>query len=729
MAVEKTININVETSQAEKALNKFGKSIESLREEEFEPLNFAIGELEDRLYEMAAAGMQGTSEFSELASEIGRMKKVIIDTDLVVDGMSQNFAQNMAGATVGVASGFELAQGAMAAFGVEGEQLEETLLKVQSAMAMAQGLQGLKEGAASFRGLGMSAKVAFNNMSKGAKIFAATGIGALLTGVGLLIANFDKLKAMFSTVSAGQEALNATMDDYKAGAKEAVTQTNKVKNAFQLAKDGVISKEEALRTYNTELGDSFGKAKDLNSAEKLFVEKTDAYIEAASLRAQANALMEKAAEEQVTALTAEMEDQTSTIDKATSGLLAYFGFVEQGAKSIENAQKKGVKATKKNAEERTKTFTDEAQKILKQAEKIEDKYKIVSDSEKGINDAAAERAKQRAAELLALRQEQAAQLNELLDTIAQVEEEHLTSQKDRELNAVRDKYFELITKAEEHGLDTSILKEAQEKELFNIEEKYRKETQDAIDAANAERLQEEEDLTELIYQAGLSAQEKELSDLNDYYFEKITKAEQYGLDVTALEEEKAKKIKEINDKYKEEEFAKEQELQLKKVQMTMDAIGAIGDLVTAFTGESEEAQRRAFAVSKAVNLAQAVGNTALAITAALTAGGNPAKLATGAQFVEAGIAAAAGAAQIATIARTKFQGGGGSGAGGGGSFSGGGIGGGATSRPAEFNVVGNTGNNQLAQTLGSGTMKAYVVGADVTTQQSLDRNKIDTATL
>ena len=43
--IEKTIDINVEVSEAEKALNKFGKSIESIREEEFEPLNFAIGEL------------------------------------------------------------------------------------------------------------------------------------------------------------------------------------------------------------------------------------------------------------------------------------------------------------------------------------------------------------------------------------------------------------------------------------------------------------------------------------------------------------------------------------------------------------------------------------------------------------------------------------------------------------------------------------------------------------
>jgi hypothetical protein len=60
----------------------------------------------------------------------------------------------------------------------------------------------------------------------------------------------------------------------------------------------------------------------------------------------------------------------------------------------------------------------------------------------------------------------------------------------------------------------------------------------------------------------------------------------------------------------------------------------------------------------------------------------------------------------------------------------GGVGGG--SNVANFNVVGNTGVNQLAETLGENDkapIKAFVVGSDVTTQQSLDRNKVNTATL
>jgi len=154
MAIEKEIRLTVEATAAQKALEKFGGTLEDIHGEGVQPLNFAIGELEDRLYEMSAAGNAGTKEFQEMAAEVGRMKKVIIDTDLAVDGMSQTLAQSVGGAAAGVAAGFELAAGSMAAFGVSGAAVEEQLLKVQSAMAISQGLQGIKESISSFTALG-----------------------------------------------------------------------------------------------------------------------------------------------------------------------------------------------------------------------------------------------------------------------------------------------------------------------------------------------------------------------------------------------------------------------------------------------------------------------------------------------------------------------------------------------------------------------------------------------
>jgi len=72
--------------------------------------------------------------------------------------------------------------------------------------------------------------------------------------------------------------------------------------------------------------------------------------------------------------------------------------------------------------------------------------------------------------------------------------------------------------------------------------------------------------------------------------------------------------------------------------------------------------------------------------------------------------------------------------GGGSAPSGGGGGGGGASAPAApaFNVVGASSTNQLAQTIGNQKqqpIKAYVVANDVTTQQGLDRNIVQSASI
>ena len=59
-----------------------------------------------------------------------------------------------------------------------------------------------------------------------------------------------------------------------------------------------------------------------------------------------------------------------------------------------------------------------------------------------------------------------------------------------------------------------------------------------------------------------------------------------------------------------------------------------------------------------------------------------------------------------------------------------GGGGGAAAPAPQFNVVGNSGINQVAATLGQQQpVQAFVVANQVTTQQSLDRNIINNASI
>jgi hypothetical protein len=271
---------------------------------------------------------------------------------------------------------------------------------------------------------------------------------------------------------------------------------------------------------------------------------------------------------------------------------------------------------------------------------------------------------------------------------------------------------------------------ALQRELVDLEISKKENAQEVAEiqaeaAINAEtnlfkQLELEEQLNQQLYDSRLASLEEQkglYKEGTQAYQDMVSEINILNAERTAQEGEEAKKRREL-----------EQATQQARLQMTGDAIGALNDLAQAFLGQNEANARKAFMVNKALGISQAVVNTAQAVTAALTAGGNPIKLATGAQFVEAGIAAAAGAAQVATIAAQQFNAGGG--------------GGGnvdanvptpsamtSTPRTPSFNVVGQSGTNALLESLQSKPMKAYVVGGEVSTQQQLDRKKVQTSSI
>ena len=162
------------------------------------------------------------------------------------------------------------------------------------------------------------------------------------------------------------------------------------------------------------------------------------------------------------------------------------------------------------------------------------------------------------------------------------------------------------------------------------------------------------------------------------------------------------------------------------LQTTSDTLNVISDITNLFAGKNEKAAKKAFQIQKAVSIAQATIDTyksANAVFASTAA--NPISIANpSAPFIAAGVAVAAGLVNVATIASQKFQGGGGGG--GGAQASAPDLGGGEVA--PQFNVVGASGVNQLAQLQQTPT-KAFVVSGDVTSAQALDRNRVQNATL
>jgi hypothetical protein len=165
-----------------------------------------------------------------------------------------------------------------------------------------------------------------------------------------------------------------------------------------------------------------------------------------------------------------------------------------------------------------------------------------------------------------------------------------------------------------------------------------------------------------------------------------------------------------------------------RFQLAKDGIAAIGALSAAFAGDDEASKKRQFEFQKKLSLASAVVSGVEAVQNAYkTAQASPfTAVFPGYPLVQAGLAAAFAGAQVATIAKTQFEspdtniGGGGYG----------------SAEPAQsvspqFNIVGRSGINQLAQSVNARNnqpIQAYVVAGEVTNAQQLARRRARTAT-
>jgi DNA repair exonuclease SbcCD ATPase subunit len=161
-----------------------------------------------------------------------------------------------------------------------------------------------------------------------------------------------------------------------------------------------------------------------------------------------------------------------------------------------------------------------------------------------------------------------------------------------------------------------------------------------------------------------------------------------------LTEEQKRTANERKEQNKRKENAKA--AALVAVQNASDALGAIMALNDAFSGNSEREREKSFKRNKAFSIAQALINTYQAVNQQLA---NPVDSLTGANFVKAGIALATGIANVAKIAKTKYEGGGqppSTGGGGMGGVGGGNVGGSSAPTPSfnpiDFSILGQRPN-------------------------------------
>jgi hypothetical protein len=233
------------------------------------------------------------------------------------------------------------------------------------------------------------------------------------------------------------------------------------------------------------------------------------------------------------------------------------------------------------------------------------------------------------------------------------------------------------------------------------------------EAENARLLE----LTRLNLENGIADSASRIAALNAEYAEKEKLYANDAEMLAAIEAEKQRKVLLI-----------EKETQQSKLDFAKQTLEGIATITSAFGKNNEKVAKRAFQIQKAISIAQATISTYESANAifASTAKNPITSIFPGAPFVAAGVAVAAGLANVATIAAQQFQGGTSSGGNDGGvnppSFGGGGGNEGA--QPAGFNPFAAQFVQNRPDQL---TPRAYVLAGDVASAQEVRENVADLA--
>jgi hypothetical protein len=597
----------------------------------------------------------------------------------------------------GALDGFQAFEGALGLIGVESEDLQKTLLKVQSAMAFSQGIQGALEAKDSFIQLGSVVKNTFGAMTTASKAFLVGGIGLIIAAVGLIVANYDEWFGASKKVAEQQKQLAIQAKEQRENiAKESgsfATLIARLKNTNA----GTKEREDLIKKINGQYGTTLKNIKDEAKFQESLNKELASYLEyqKAKYTLQKNEEfivknLEKQDELRAKIAKAEKDRNKAIQDGAgkqkrtlEEGITTYVNLNEEADKSLKKANETISKSKKEleAAEKRFNAYGSAANTAANNVDKITNGgTKYVEQNDKVV---ASTKEKTETEEEYVLTQQD---LMDKINAIKQANYLNNLSENDKEIALVNDKYAELENSAQGNAEYLADIELAKMNEINDINLKYQ-----GLDYKQKEewRLKEEE--------AAKKAADKKIE----------------------IEKTLADTKKQIRDA----DFA--------NAQAGINLISSLFEgnkkvQAAALIAQNAVAIAKTIIETKAANQAARASGTALSIA---TAGASVAAAEAlilrnniGAGISIAGIVAATGKGLSALKA-------GGSPSGGGNLNEGGGGGSGAGSViSANFNVVGNSGINQLGQ-LQQKPMKAYVVSGDVTTAQALDRNRIENATL
>lgn len=129
-------------SSASNNLSKFSEKFEKISNSTA-PLKRQLRDLKALMADMNFQGLSGTDEFTKIAQYAGQVKDAMDDASAATKRFADDTftLKAVTEGVKGIAAAASIATGAMGMFGVENEKVKEAILKVQSAMAILNGVQ------------------------------------------------------------------------------------------------------------------------------------------------------------------------------------------------------------------------------------------------------------------------------------------------------------------------------------------------------------------------------------------------------------------------------------------------------------------------------------------------------------------------------------------------------------------------------------------------------------
>jgi hypothetical protein len=489
-----------EANERLKALEVTAKGLSDEVSEKLEPKFVALNR---QLREAKNEALQAAQEFGIMSDEFKAAAERADELNASAEAANRqiklvgedNKIETFGKALQGITGAFSIAQGAAALFGDESEAVEQALLKVQSAIAIQQGVNGLIEGGKAAKALALSLGLVPQAAQAGAVGMKALSAATISTGIGAIVVLVGVLAATLIDFGDDTEEARNRYQKFK----EEISDTT----AFNKAEIALKQQLEIALREQARLSEGRIDETKAEIAERLQLEQQGLD---AQYKLDIDALRKRQTERNKLAA-AYNKDQTEEtlklLQEEDKALLAEEDRLIQEKLKIQIAGIDAQNEIMKIGLDGEKNVTDQG---ISEAQRLADARVEISRQELEATIKFREELRLRSLE----------EANKLALDVEGVENAYLDgklSREDQELNAVSDKYFDIIERAKAANMDTAILEEARRAEEAAIRAKY-----DQIEIDDATKKSDELIANEqYIADARLELQQIQLQAAQDFF--------------------------------------------------------------------------------------------------------------------------------------------------------------------------------------------------------------------